>query len=84
MLGTPFGTPAPATQTPGFSFGGNNTDNKPAFGKSIDLLILENLVSFKTCITQDIFRNDSVVWSTQSKSNGVQCYLDTNFFLIIF
>uniref|UniRef100_A0A8C2G2H0 POM121 transmembrane nucleoporin n=1 Tax=Cyprinus carpio TaxID=7962 RepID=A0A8C2G2H0_CYPCA len=31
---TPFGTPAPAAQTPGFSFGANNTDNKPAFGTS--------------------------------------------------
>ncbi|TRY95403.1 hypothetical protein DNTS_005479 [Danionella cerebrum] len=31
---TPFGTPAPAPQTPGFSFGANNTDNKTAFGES--------------------------------------------------
>ncbi|XP_039532104.1 nuclear envelope pore membrane protein POM 121 isoform X1 [Pimephales promelas] len=29
-----FGTPGPAVQTPGFSFGANNTDNKPAFGTS--------------------------------------------------
>ncbi|XP_016132977.1 nuclear envelope pore membrane protein POM 121 [Sinocyclocheilus grahami] len=34
LSATPFGTPAPAAQTPGFSFGANNTDNKPAFGTS--------------------------------------------------
>ncbi|KAI7793734.1 putative nuclear envelope pore membrane protein POM 121, partial [Triplophysa rosa] len=34
MTGTPFGTPAPAAQTPGFSFGANNMDNKPSFGTS--------------------------------------------------
>ncbi|XP_056592426.1 nuclear envelope pore membrane protein POM 121 [Triplophysa dalaica] len=34
MTGTPFGTPAPAAQAPGFSFGANNMDNKPSFGTS--------------------------------------------------
>uniref|UniRef100_A0A672N8R9 Nuclear envelope pore membrane protein POM 121-like n=1 Tax=Sinocyclocheilus grahami TaxID=75366 RepID=A0A672N8R9_SINGR len=34
LSATPFGTLTPAAQTPGFSFGANNTDNKPAFGAS--------------------------------------------------
>ncbi|XP_059394848.1 nuclear envelope pore membrane protein POM 121-like isoform X2 [Carassius carassius] len=34
LSAAPFGTPAPAAQTPGFSFGASNPDNKPAFGTS--------------------------------------------------
>ncbi len=37
LSATQFRTPAPAAQTPGFSFGANNTDNKPAFGKSFSI-----------------------------------------------
>ncbi|KAL6473293.1 hypothetical protein MHYP_G00194810, partial [Metynnis hypsauchen] len=34
LSGAQFGTPAPPAQTPGFTFGPSNTDNKPAFGTS--------------------------------------------------
>ncbi|KAL7847389.1 hypothetical protein SRHO_G00223690 [Serrasalmus rhombeus] len=34
LAGAQFGTPAPPAQTPGFTFGPSNADNKPAFGTS--------------------------------------------------